>query len=340
MIRDEPSNFVHSIPTPNGLAARLETLYGLDIESCRYLNGGVTDVYSVTDSGGRHFIARVARHGDRHENEVTFELDFLDYLAMRGANVCRAIRTLDDARTFSLSCAEGARSVMLTDAPSYIPVNCADIASMTAMAESVARMHTIAADYYAELSNNTPDVIPHGPHLGKQTLLRMPLEHMRAICSDQSSARKELQELSDLINAKLNCLGANNWSLSLCHGNLLPDNAHIDATGNITLSGFERCGIGWPVYDLATIRRHFEQTNTADCWPAFVQAYRRHNEPDAAQLEALPILVACRHLWSMGRRAHMARQMGRGYATENYLAQQIRFIREHLELFDATRQSA
>lgn len=338
MIRNEPSHFVHSTPTPNWLAAQLETHYGLDIESCRYLSADDADLYSVRDAGGRVFNARIDWHGLRKNHELEFELDLLDYLAMRGARVCRAIRTLDDHRTFSLPCAEGERQVLLTDSPIGHAINTADSASVMAMAESVAKFHVVAADYCAELSNNSPDSYLHGPRLGKQALLRMPLEYLRPICTPDEPALAELQNLSDQLNARLNSLGANNWPLGLCHGNLSPDNFHIDAAANVTLSDLGRCGIGWPVFDLAVILASADQACGDQFWPNFMQTYRRHNQLEETQLDALPLLIACHHLWKLGRRACMARQKGRGYATPDYLRQQAAGIRAQLQSFDqATR---
>ncbi len=330
----EPTHFVHSTPAARWLSAEIEAQYGLRTESCRYLQSGETDTYLVITESGRRLIARIDREGVRSDDDVTFELDFLDYLAMRGGHVCRALRTLDDTRTFLLRCAEGSRRVVLTDAPPGKPIDRSDPQAAAAMAESLARMHLIAADYCAEVAANAPDAYLHGPRLGKQELLRRPLEMLRAVCGDEPQALDQLHELSDKIGAAINNLGANHWPLALCHGNLHPATTVIDGQLNVSLTGFENCAIGWPVYDLATIRWHSGQDNNQRHWRQFIGFYLQFNRLNDSQLNAIPMLTACHQLWAMGRRAHLGRQLGYGYANADYLSRQVNAIAGYLAEFE------
>lgn len=339
MNRSEPTQFLHSTPAPRWLSHEIEAQYGLRIESCRYLSGGETDTYLVVKESGRRLIARIDREGIRNDDEVAFELDFLDYLAMRGGRVCRALRTLDDKRSFLLQCAEGVRRVVLTDSPPGDAIDRSEPLAAAAMAESIARMHLIAADYCAEVAANAPDSYLHGPRLGKQELLRKPLETLRSICSEAPAALEQLHELSDRICAEINSLGANHWPLGLCHGNLHPASTVIDRQSDVSLTGFENCGIGWPVYDLATIRWHLRREHDERHWHRFIGFYQQYNRLDDSQLNAMSLLTACRHFWGMGRRAVLGRQLGYGFANRDYLSRQINAIRAYLAEFEQSAHS-
>jgi Ser/Thr protein kinase RdoA (MazF antagonist) len=90
-------------------------------------------------------------------------------------------------------------------------------------------------------------------------------------------------------------------NVGACHGNLHGRNAHLATDGTITLFDFECCGPGWRAYELAMFRwwQHFTG-QPEEYWTTYLAAYQERRRFSAADVAAIPLFVAVRHIRLLG----------------------------------------
>lgn len=314
--------FVFSILSPASLTDEVRVRYGLDVTSSRLLRSGLNDTYLLTDAANERYIARVYRLNGRTDDEIEFELDFIEHLREKGIGVCPAITTRDGERTWLISCAEGKRKVMLSRFAPGEEIVLADHDAVRAFAASVAALHAASIDFR-----------PAGPAplLAMDNLLQVPLRTLHATGLIPEDNMNQLDRIGEELTGEFAKLGASQWSLNFCHGDLHGQNAHRTANGNITHFDFDFSNQGWHAYDLAVFRWSAWINKDKDRWEPFISEYTAHQPVDATAFKAMPLLAALRHFFHMGVLCRLAPQSGSGFLNRVVIERQIKFVQGLIE---------
>jgi Ser/Thr protein kinase RdoA (MazF antagonist) len=118
------------------------------------------------------------------------------------------------------------------------------------------------------------------------------LVHRPADCAFLTVMATELSQRIDAVTPQL--------ETGAIHGDVYHGNVHLTPEGALTWFDFDLCGEGWRAYDLAVFRMNLRVGNLPDVWPVFLQAYTERHGLPAADLGAIPLLVAIRDIWHFG----------------------------------------
>ena len=265
-----------------------DSLVGGPFADCRLWRSGMNDTY-VLRAGTEASVVRVYRAGWRSDEDIGYELDLLRWLAGAGAAASQPITARDGHDIHRFAAPEGVRPVVHFDfaagrSPPF------DISSATRLGAGLATLHRASAGF-------------HSAHrrfrLNLDTLLWRPLAtvtqalaHRPADCAFLTVLATELSQRIDAVAPRL--------KTGAIHGDVYPGNVHLTPEGALTWFDFDLCGEGWLAYDLAVFRMNLRVGNLPDVWPAFLRAYTERRALPAADLEAVPLLVAVRDIWHLG----------------------------------------
>ncbi len=113
-----------------------------------------------------------------------------------------------------------------------------------------------------------------------------------------------------------------------CHGDIQGANCHATDEGTVTFFDFECCGIGWRVYDLATLRWAAALNGADDTlWTAFLQGYTECRDVSDIALRAVPLFVLIRHIWWMGTQIQRRSTMDQEWDHQGFLDSGLAFLR-------------
>jgi Ser/Thr protein kinase RdoA (MazF antagonist) len=310
--------FVFSILSPKSVADEVSARYGLEITSSRLLRSGLNDTYVLSDLSNGRYIARVYRLNGRSDEEIQFELDFIDHLSAKDIAVCPAMKTTGAEQTWSISCAEGNRKVMLSRFAPGEEIVLTDHNAVRAFGASAADLHAASIDFRPSVT---------APLLVTENLLHVPLRTLRATSLVPMDNMDELDRIGEELTIELSKLGVSRWPLHFCHGDLHGQNAHRTSDGRITHFDFDFSNQGWHAYDLAVFRWSAWINKDKDRWEPFLSGYTAHRPVDAGVLKALPLLAALRHFFHMGVLCRLAPQSGSGFLNRVVIERQIKFVR-------------
>jgi Ser/Thr protein kinase RdoA (MazF antagonist) len=276
------------------------------VSSCEFLNRGLNDTFRVQTAGGR-FVFRVYRQGWRSRSEILFELDVLGHCDRAGVPVATPLARRDGEFISSIEQPEGSRyAVMFTYAEG---------AQLGNHSETQARSFGAAC---AHLHRGTHDFSSPHPRfvLDLQHLIEHPLSTIIPFLQHRREDHEYLARLASRVAQKIDSVQSD-LDFGLCHGDLHGVNAAFDGD-KITMFDFDCGGLGWRAYDIAVYRWALQIQNLPQNWQPFRDAYRERRELREVDLDALPWLVAARHLWLLGLHTANAEFLGRGVLGDSY----------------------
>ena len=104
---------IHSILDAAALADEVGRRYGVRPSHCQLVSRGSNDIYRLRTADG-DFAVRVVRAGWRTHEQLTYELEWANFLAREGLPVPGVVSGRDDSLYFSVAAPEGIRSVVVT----------------------------------------------------------------------------------------------------------------------------------------------------------------------------------------------------------------------------------
>jgi Ser/Thr protein kinase RdoA (MazF antagonist) len=120
--------------------------------------------------------------------------------------------------------------------------------------------------------------------------------------------------------------GTLDWGV--CHGDLGGGNTHISDEGKLTVFDFDLCGPSWRAWDLAAIQQLATEQKESAVWDCFLEGYNEKRLLGTADLAAVPVLVAVRHLWRLGLQAGNVADYGILRVSDLVLDRELMFFRE------------
>jgi Ser/Thr protein kinase RdoA (MazF antagonist) len=316
---------VHTVLSSDALVSRVVARYDLGaVAWCRLHNRGMTDTYLVETASGR-YVLRVYRAGWRTDADVHYELDALLHLHRAGVPVSHPLADRDGAFMHGVQAPEGRRQVVLFTYAPGVPNGELPRGPRSdypyLYGRGVATIHA-ATDGFTS---------PH-PRvaLDLAELIDRPMESIRPLVEHRTEDWQYLVGLSRALHERAERLPLAALETGFCHGDFHGGNCHVDGDV-LTFFDFDCCGPGWRAYDLAVclwsnVVRGKPRT-AARRWREFLRGYREVRPLARANLEALPLFVAARHLWIMGLHAASGRYRGYSKLGAGYFKRETHFLR-------------
>ena len=264
------------------------------VEHCRLINRGFNDCYLVETSAGR-FVLRLSRTGRRRVVELAEEASYIDHLKRHGVPVAETVCGHDGRFEQIAEASDGERGALLftfLEGRVYRE-NPSDAA---ANGETLARVHMISETFTGKGSR---------PELDIDRLLDQPIRALLSVISGRQDAHDIIVRVADRLRA---CVAdvAPHLTRGYCHGDCHGYNALFDADGSATFFDFDDGGPGWLAYDLSVFLWSAYISGSSErraLWQHFLRGYERHQRVALADLDAVPIFIAIRHLWLLGEYA-------------------------------------
>lgn len=324
---------VHSLLHPDDLAGLVEREY--DIPGpvrARLLHRGFNDTYVVTDVTGERWALRVYtrdKYWIRSTSDVRFELELLEHLAAAGRWVTRPYPRRGGGFLGAVPAPEGERAYAVFGFAPGPSVSDQPIAveRWHALGSEIARMHRCMDEFRSEHDRY---------HLDLGILLDMPLAAIEPYIGEPGKPRyAELCELADRLRAYVSALELPPDAYGLIHADLHDGNVNVGPNGELMCFDFDHCGYGWRGYDLATLFRGPDSSETERAqWSALLAGYETIRPLHPDERAALPVFTACRALWNIGDWLRTVDRNGQIWANDRLCERMLTEAREPLAGFD------
>jgi Ser/Thr protein kinase RdoA (MazF antagonist) len=248
-------------------------------------------------------------------------------LAAGGVTVAQAVPLLTGERLLTIDAPEGVRyAVLFTYIPGRPLGRQPESEPARRYGRTIARVHAVADTLPAPLAR---------PRIGVDELLSRPLAAFAAVAEHRPT---DIAELSDTVAAlarRIEGLPIEVPGYGLVHGDVIPSNALVEATGDLSVIDFDFCGYGWRAYDIAT---YLGEVRFWDASPAvaeaFVAGYEEVRQLAEWERVALPLLEAARHVFSLGIPAMHVNEWGSSYLSDRMIDALLSVLRSSLAEID------
>lgn len=313
----------HSILSGEALLAEVTEAYPIEAPiACQLLRRGLHQTYLATTRAGR-YIVLVYRAGWSSLSEISYELELLAHLAHKGVSVCEPIPDKQGRLIRPLAAPEGIRPLVLFTYAEDAPLSWDDEQHCYLAGRVAAAIHSASDDFVSQHARSGSDLV---------SLIDAPLAAIRPFLAHRPDDWAYLRGLAAELRARVEEASPGlDWGV--CHGHLGGRTIHITDGQMLSVVEFDRCGPGWRAYDLAAIQWVALSKKSMVIWDSFLKGYFETRPLATADLAALPLLHALRHLSMLGEAAKMAGVEGTRRINA-YLGPQLGFFRrweaEHL----------
>jgi Ser/Thr protein kinase RdoA (MazF antagonist) len=201
---------------------------------------GMNDVYLVQGAEER-YAARVWRKTYRDVDEVSLELDFLDFLRERNFPASTGIRNRDGNLYFKLDTPEGVRAVALyTWAPGKKFGDRLSVETAELIGAKFAEMHLLGREFRGDKPYSIDNVLR----------FQVSVPALLDFVYDRPDDRRDYATIAERLPAKMEELFKAGVPMGLCHCDFHPSNVHVDDQGGITLLDFDGTGEDFLMQDV------------------------------------------------------------------------------------------
>lgn len=312
----------HSIVDPDALLGVINQHYPtINAGDCRLLALGCNDNYRI--QGKRQDYAfRLYRYQWWPARDVDEELRLLEALHRNRIDVCRPVRTKEQARHIRLRAPEGDRLGALFN---FIPgrplarnfgprrVHLSELGRMIAQVHTAAdRMKRPVQRWVMDFDAMVTPFLDGAPRV---------LEHRP---KDMAYLHRLAGRLFDILHTPT----AGELDVGLCHGDLHTHNVMVQPDGRLTLFDFDWCGVSWRAYDLATIWWSLPRDTGNDRhWRTFLSAYTKLRPLTRQEHRLMPWFVVLRQFELLTFQLAMRKHVGDAWLNDNYYDFHLGFLK-------------
>lgn len=295
----------HSVLHPDFIAAEVRRRYPVSGElSCFLLYRGMNDVYLVQDAKAKYAL-RVWRKTYRDVDDVSYELDFLDFLRRKGFPASVAVPQHDGSLYFKAQTPEGVRAIAMYDWAPGVKFG-ERLAEDTAhrIGAEMARMHLLGFEWAGKDHRFSAE-------RAKDYNICMPA--LIDFVYDRPDDLRDYPVIAANLDARLDELAAAGAPLGVCHRDFHPSNVHVDEDGRITLLDFDAAGEDFLMQDV----QNFVWGNlfygfSPGYGEAFEDGYQSVRPYTPAEIEAKEVFLMAKCLRLVAGMAWSSTAVGRG----------------------------
>jgi Ser/Thr protein kinase RdoA (MazF antagonist) len=305
------------------LANLLEATYGLSSARCQLIQTTIRDTYRVSSDQGT-FLLCIYTHNCRPVAEINAELDFMDLLHSEGVNVGPAISAQGSNRLMTIQSPEGERqAVLFTYVEGCLFKEATTLESSYRYGQAIAQLHTVADTMSRSLAR---------PHINWPHLVEQPIAAFASAAMHRPEDVDYLRRVATILQPKLEALSREKPHYGLVHGDVIPSNALIGPSGDVTLLDFDFCGFGWRAYDVATFiseTKYWKMQEEVS--RAFLEGYQKIRSLAADEFASVPLLEAARNIFALGIPAMKVNEWGRRYFHDRIIDRLLDNIKANME---------
>ncbi len=241
---------------------------------------GMNDVYTVL-AGSERYAARLWRAGRRTGKDVSYELDYLDFLLKEGISVIPSIRGKDGSNYFTVDAVDGPRQVALF---TWAEGEGFNLNPTVKLADQIgglmAKLHVV--------SRRWPRAAERPLAVTKRIENRMPL--VMRLASYREDYQAMFRQIGEALIKRLDGL-TDPELMGATHGDSTPSNFFIK-DGEVTMLDFETCGYGFLSHELASFYWSSNKNNVPDEISAnYNAAYDRVRPRSKEEKDLFPLFV-------------------------------------------------
>jgi Ser/Thr protein kinase RdoA (MazF antagonist) len=291
--------------------------YEIDLPAtCRLLQVGLNDTYLLTTRHAQH-VVRFYR-AQRGAAEVSYELDLVNHLAVKGVSVAAPIPTKDGHFALPFLTPEGTRHLVVFTYAAGIPVAWTDPEQCYLAGRLLGAIHYASDDFVSSHSSRQPE-------LGR--LIDESLEAIRPYLLHRSADWEFLGAFTKQLSIRAYAAVRMGLDWGACHGDFDAANIHIGAHEALTVFDFDRSGLGWRVCDFYHVRKAAMRRG-ALVWEAFLSGYREKRFLAAVDIEALSLFFVIRRFCKLGMLAENGNEQGIRQFRDDRLDRWMKFFRD------------
>ena len=233
---------------------------------CELLHRGMNDFYLLRGRD-RNLVAQVWRPMTRSEDDVTYEMEFLDHLFEGGVKVPKPHWTEAGDWMIKVKGPEGIRPVAVFDfVPGRVFSSRPEPAIARKMGEIFARIHILSESFDRER---------YGRRIDRAAQIKSSIPALESLVEHRPSDLNFYREISDALHlVYLGAEGDPSIRVGATHGDFHIHNAFVSNEGEVTIMDFDACGIDYYVQELMSYRWSVEKNNLPMLlWEDFLSAY-------------------------------------------------------------------
>lgn len=312
-----------STPTARAIGALVEARYALGpVVDAEFLRRSFNQVYRLTFASGQRVVARLSAERPRGPSNGAFEAAVLAHWHAHGCPVSRCLPTAAGDVALAVALPEGERPLMLFEFldGEFTGEALPDVA---AFGRGLAVLHQAGQSYSG---------VPSLYALDLAHLLVRPLQRLLQAPTMTAELRPQFEALAQRLHSRILALGPLTQVLGHgdAHGqnNFVVNGSHGERQA--VFFDFDDAGPGYLAYELAvyawSMHPHSVDGVMSDKaqarWRHFLAAYREVGAVSQADLAAMPLFMAVRHIWLLGEYAGRVPVWGTQAMPTDYLRRQ------------------
>lgn len=269
------------------LRHELSALYGIKIHALNMVMDGVNTTFSVGAEEGCFFL-RLYRSIGRSYSDIAFEHQALtEFPNSQHVNVSKPVKDKHGHTVCRVNYKDNLRlAALFTSAAGQKPDLRVDVVRL--FGTSLACFHQMMASFEGKTKRRLPDIAHY-------------IDDINSVKPEIVSELNKASRLSQLVEREGSFC---NRAFALqheqfCHGDAWLGNIHVDAD-TVTFFDLDDCGIGSPIYDIATFAWWMLRTKSDPAFfMAFKDSYLGNKQNGALSFSDLPFFVVKNEIRSL-----------------------------------------
>ncbi len=291
---------IHSILDAEALGSAVADRYSVEPVHCQLISRGSNDIYRLRTQSGT-FAVRVVRAGWRDHEQLTYELEWANFLAQEGLPVPGIETANDGSLYFSVAAPEGSRCVVV------IPWFEGTILTTAVDEQTAHRVGKLLGDIHQAAPGFQPTYTREVDTVGKIVRYRDTLADMLAHLPEE---QRFFDAAMDWLTVRINDVKLESPKVHT-HGDIHLGNIIQGSQGELTIIDFDDGGYDYAVKDLMP----FLWRNSIEGVPESVTArflagyesVRPLNDDEQAEFH---LFLAARHVYLLASYSAQINKMG------------------------------
>jgi Ser/Thr protein kinase RdoA (MazF antagonist) len=291
---------IHSILDAEALGHAVAERYGVVPVHCQLISRGSNDIYRLRTRLAT-FAVRVVRAGWRDHEQLTYELEWANFLVKEGLPVPGVVQASDGSLYFSVVAPEGSRSVVVIQwFEGAILTTAVDEATAGRVGQLLATIHQAATRFEPTYTREVDTV-------GKIVRYRNTLAEMLGHLPEQ---QRFFDAAMDWLAVRINEVKLNSPKLHT-HGDVHLGNVIENDEGELCIIDFDDGGYDYAVKDLMPfLWRNSIEGVPESVTESFLAGYEHVRQLNADEKEEFSLFLAARHVYLLASYSAQINKMG------------------------------
>lgn len=286
--------------------------------SCVFYVRGLHDNYLI-EGGDKKYILRIYRHSWRTQEEISFELELLSFLAECPAAVAFPLHTKNGEPRFLIDSPEGQRSSALFNyADGHAPGAEISTDQSILLGNAVAKIHRLTDAFVTQR---------HRPILELPYLVDESLIAIEPFLNAEDLTYLKL--LRDKLYRAIPAIAKDQGQYGICIGDVNPTNFHVNAQQQLTLFDFDQCGFGYRAFEIGKFISSIHSVKSKkEIAKAFLEGYQHARPLSKEELSTIPFFEMVAVIWVMAINANNVDLIGLKWLEKAFWDRKLSILKE------------